>query len=177
MSIPHIKSTLPRLYFPMACGADAHAVIAFRDDNIQINSRCAQHDQICTDVRLVIPTAKKLPSYLVGNSTSGLLCRQLTKCTRRVQTNLCRVQANFCQQLTSRRQRRRETSAASEVEIQSKAPACFLFLGRASRHHASFLVLSNPFLEEVGLPLQRDQLHPVERIGRAEQLRVAQGCQ
>ena len=32
-------------------------------------------------------------------------------------------------------------------------------------HHASLLVLSHPLLKEVGLPLEGDQFHEVERVG------------
>lgn len=33
-----------------------------------------------------------------------------------------------------------------------------------ARHHTALLILAHTFLEEVGLPPQRDQLHPVERV-------------
>jgi hypothetical protein len=33
-----------------------------------------------------------------------------------------------------------------------------------ARHHTALLVLAHTLLEEVGLPPQRDELHPVERV-------------
>merc|ERR1711957_415375 len=58
----------------------------------------------------------------------------------------------------------------SEVNIEGE-PATPLFV-LPGRHHAGLLILTHTLLEEVSLPLQRDQLHPVERIRGIEKLRV-----
>merc|ERR550537_447664 len=61
-------------------------------------------------------------------------------------------------------------SAPSEVRIEREALRLLL-----ASHHPCLLVLPDPLLEEVGLPLQGDELHPVERILRAPDLRMTQG--
>mmetsp|Transcript_51441 Transcript_51441/g.112776 ORF Transcript_51441/g.112776 Transcript_51441/m.112776 type:complete len:335 (+) Transcript_51441:158-1162(+) len=45
------------------------------------------------------------------------------------------------------------------------------------RHHVGLLVLPDTLLEKISLPLQGDQLHPVEGVGDVEDLAVAQGDQ
>merc|ERR1711912_167561 len=56
---------------------------------------------------------------------------------------------------------------SSEVGIQAEALGLLLVSGR--RHHARLLVLPDTLLEEVRLPLQGDQLHPIEGVRRAEE--------
>mmetsp|Transcript_47386 Transcript_47386/g.146682 ORF Transcript_47386/g.146682 Transcript_47386/m.146682 type:complete len:337 (-) Transcript_47386:146-1156(-) len=61
----------------------------------------------------------------------------------------------------------------SKVSVQREAPA--LLLARCGAHDARLLVLADALLEEVRLALQGDELHPVEGVGGAEELLVAQG--
>merc|ERR1712066_458794 len=60
--------------------------------------------------------------------------------------------------------------APSEVCIQAEALGLLLVGSR--RHHTSLLVLAHALFEEVGLPLQGDQLHPIEGIRCTEKLRM-----
>jgi len=62
--------------------------------------------------------------------------------------------------------------STSKVHIESERAALALLGCR--RHDSRLLVLAHPFFEEVGLALQGDQLHPIERVGGVEDLRVAE---
>merc|ERR1712113_1119996 len=62
----------------------------------------------------------------------------------------------------------------SEICIQAESLGAFT---PSSSQHTCFLVLPNPLLEEVSLSLQRDQLHPIERILRFEDLWVSKRCE
>mmetsp|Transcript_43084 Transcript_43084/g.134054 ORF Transcript_43084/g.134054 Transcript_43084/m.134054 type:complete len:545 (-) Transcript_43084:27-1661(-) len=68
------------------------------------------------------------------------------------------------------------TAIGSEVHVQSEAPDLLLpaLLGRDGGHDPGLLVLAHALLEEVRLPLQRDELHPVEGVRRSKELGVAQ---
>merc|ERR1712194_630819 len=65
------------------------------------------------------------------------------------------------------------TEVPSEIHVQREALG---FLSRRARrgHYPSFLVFADALLEEIGLALQRYQLHPVERVRRPEQFGMAQ---
>merc|ERR1712107_266274 len=64
------------------------------------------------------------------------------------------------------------TGTALEVGIQRKTLDLLLSSSRA--HDSGLLVLPDALLEEVRLALQGNELHPVEGVRRAEQLRVTQ---
>jgi len=56
-------------------------------------------------------------------------------------------------------------AAISILEIGLEREHVCSFLISAKRiHNASLLVLADSLLEEIGLPLQRNELHPIERI-------------
>ena len=70
---------------------------------------------------------------------------------------------------------RTQLAPASEVSVErERVVDGEVLLGVRARHHPGLLVLRDAPLEEVGLALQRDQLHPVERVRRIVQLRRAQ---
>eukprot|EP00960_Hanusia_phi_P004077 119069-Hanusia_phi.AAC.8 len=52
-----------------------------------------------------------------------------------------------------------------EVMLQAEAMVPLSCLLVDGRHHASLLVVSDPLLEEVGLSLEGDHVHPLEGIG------------
>jgi|SRR5690242_10935852 len=83
---------------------------------------------------------------------------------------------------------RREGTRHLEVFFEIEVSRCALFLCceywalsllllLCARHDTSLLVVTNPFLEEVGLASQRDILHEVEGVGSVVALRVAKGQQ
>jgi len=54
----------------------------------------------------------------------------------------------------------RPLKVLGERQLVAPGPAAL-----QARHHAVLLVLPDPLLEKVGLALQRQHLHPVERVG------------
>merc|ERR1740138_1417999 len=72
----------------------------------------------------------------------------------------------------SRRLRRR-CGEVSEVLIERE----LLRATPSSCVHTSLCVIPHTLLEEVRLPLQRDQLHEVERVSRTIVLHVAEGIE
>ena len=57
-------------------------------------------------------------------------------------------------------------ASGSKVGVERELAAATLL---AAAHDARLLVLADAPLEEVCLALHRDEVHPVERVGRAEQ--------
>mmetsp|Transcript_34635 Transcript_34635/g.81775 ORF Transcript_34635/g.81775 Transcript_34635/m.81775 type:complete len:360 (-) Transcript_34635:14-1093(-) len=65
----------------------------------------------------------------------------------------------------------KNSTISSEVGVErERVVDDLVLLGVHARHDAGLLVLAHAPLEEVGLALQRDELHPIERVGAVVQL-------
>merc|ERR1719204_351058 len=63
------------------------------------------------------------------------------------------------------------THSTLEVHIQREG------VGFSIGHHVGFLILTHSTLEEVGLSLEADHLHPVEWVGNIPDLAIVQSMQ
>ena len=76
---------------------------------------------------------------------------------------------------TARIGRTRTFTRERNLEVSIKVEGVGATLGR--RHDAGLLVVADPLLEEVGLALQRDHVHPLEGVLNVILLGVAEGLQ
>merc|ERR1711881_152867 len=69
---------------------------------------------------------------------------------------------------------KKRKNATSEICIKNKSLALLL---TSWGHDACLLVLAYALLKEIGLALQGDELHPIERIGGVVKLGVTKGSE